>query len=143
MEWPKSPKELLEARYQAFIRGDIDFIVESHHPELRSQLDRDSLVSWSRESEWKGLKIFEMEEKENRAFLDFSVRYQRNFEVIDHRERAEFRKDDGRWFYYDSEFVKPESVRRDGEKIGRNDPCSCGSGKKFKKCCGAVSASGR
>jgi hypothetical protein len=23
------------------------------------------------------------------------------------------------------------------EKIGRNDPCPCGSGKKFKKCCGA------
>lgn len=24
-----------------------------------------------------------------------------------------------------------------GEKIGRNDPCPCGSGKKYKKCCGA------
>ena len=24
------------------------------------------------------------------------------------------------------------------EKIGRNDPCKCGSGKKYKKCCGAV-----
>ena len=23
-----------------------------------------------------------------------------------------------------------------GEKIGRNDPCTCGSGKKYKKCCG-------
>jgi len=28
--------------------------------------------------------------------------------------------------------------RRDGPKVGRNDPCPCGSGKKFKKCCGAV-----
>jgi len=27
--------------------------------------------------------------------------------------------------------------RRVGEKIGRNDPCPCGSGKKYKKCCGA------
>jgi len=27
--------------------------------------------------------------------------------------------------------------RINGEKVGRNDPCSCGSGKKFKKCCGA------
>jgi preprotein translocase subunit SecA len=26
---------------------------------------------------------------------------------------------------------------RKGEKIGRNDPCPCGSGKKYKKCCGA------
>jgi len=29
-----------------------------------------------------------------------------------------------------------QPVRRDGEKIGRNAPCPCGSGKKYKKCCG-------
>ncbi|MCI8991477.1 MAG: SEC-C domain-containing protein [Eubacterium sp.] len=28
------------------------------------------------------------------------------------------------------------TVRREGKKIGRNDPCPCGSGKKYKKCCG-------
>lgn len=32
-----------------------------------------------------------------------------------------------------------QPVRRDGEKIGRNSPCSCGSGKKYKKCCGKES----
>lgn len=26
------------------------------------------------------------------------------------------------------------------ERLGRNDPCACGSGKKFKKCCGVVDA---
>ncbi|KXW57274.1 UPF0149 family protein [Ferrovum myxofaciens] len=30
------------------------------------------------------------------------------------------------------------TVRRNEPKVGRNDPCPCGSGKKFKKCCGAV-----
>ncbi len=30
----------------------------------------------------------------------------------------------------------PEPVKRDHDKVGRNDPCPCGSGKKFKKCCG-------
>lgn len=29
-----------------------------------------------------------------------------------------------------------ETVRRDHPKIGRNDPCPCGSGKKYKHCCG-------
>ena len=29
-----------------------------------------------------------------------------------------------------------KTVKRDHDKIGRNDPCSCGSGKKYKKCCG-------
>ena len=34
-----------------------------------------------------------------------------------------------------------ETVRRDEPKVGRNDDCPCGSGKKFKKCCGAEQAS--
>jgi preprotein translocase subunit SecA len=32
-----------------------------------------------------------------------------------------------------------QQVVRSGAKIGRNDPCPCGSGKKYKKCCGANS----
>ena len=35
------------------------------------------------------------------------------------------------------EGAKPATIRREGKKIGRNDPCPCGSGKKYKKCCGA------
>lgn len=31
-----------------------------------------------------------------------------------------------------------ETYRRDTPKLGRNDPCHCGSGKKFKKCHGAA-----
>ncbi len=30
----------------------------------------------------------------------------------------------------------PATVKREGKKLGRNDPCPCGSGKKYKKCCG-------
>ena len=33
---------------------------------------------------------------------------------------------------------KPTPVRREGRKIGRNEPCPCGSGKKYKRCCGAA-----
>jgi preprotein translocase subunit SecA len=35
---------------------------------------------------------------------------------------------------------KVETVRREGQKVGRNDPCPCGSGKKFKKCHGRPGA---
>ncbi|NIH20336.1 hypothetical protein HBN02_18080 [Morganella morganii] len=31
--------------------------------------------------------------------------------------------------------VRPVPVRREAGLTGRNDPCPCGSGKKFKKCC--------
>lgn len=38
--------------------------------------------------------------------------------------------------YWQSVINKPQTVRREGDKIGRNDPCPCGSGKKYKACCG-------
>ncbi|MFQ5428006.1 MAG: SEC-C metal-binding domain-containing protein, partial [Thermodesulfobacteriota bacterium] len=37
----------------------------------------------------------------------------------------------------EQEREKATPIEREGEKIGRNDPCTCGSGKKYKKCCGA------
>jgi uncharacterized protein YecA (UPF0149 family) len=39
--------------------------------------------------------------------------------------------------YYEEPAQKIEQVRREEPKIGRNDPCWCGSGKKYKKCHGA------
>jgi uncharacterized protein YecA (UPF0149 family) len=35
------------------------------------------------------------------------------------------------------EYVAEQPVRRAEPKVGRNDPCPCGSGKKYKRCCGA------
>ncbi len=39
-------------------------------------------------------------------------------------------------FFPEEQFSAQEPIR--SEKVGRNDPCPCGSGKKYKKCCGAV-----
>ncbi len=36
----------------------------------------------------------------------------------------------------DQRYEHPETIRHDEPKVGRNDPCTCGSGKKYKKCCG-------
>ncbi|MDB5039221.1 MAG: protein translocase subunit, partial [Bacteriovoracaceae bacterium] len=38
--------------------------------------------------------------------------------------------------------AKAATVKREAEKVGRNDPCPCGSGKKYKKCHGANAATG-
>jgi uncharacterized protein len=34
--------------------------------------------------------------------------------------------------------VHAPEARRNASKVGRNDPCPCGSGKKYKKCCGSA-----
>jgi uncharacterized protein len=38
--------------------------------------------------------------------------------------------------YWHAKANAPTTVRREGDKVGRNDPCPCGSGKKYKACCG-------
>ena len=40
-------------------------------------------------------------------------------------------------FSHGSAGTKRQPVKRSAEKVGRNDPCPCGSGKKYKKCCGS------
>ena len=38
---------------------------------------------------------------------------------------------------------KQQTVRREEPKVGRNDPCPCGSGKKYKHCCGRTTPGGQ
>ena len=51
-------------------------------------------------------------------------------------EVAEFKREGGVWKFVDGRVMGLDPIRRDSEKVGRNDPCPCGSGKKHKKCCG-------
>ncbi|GLS03337.1 hypothetical protein GCM10007860_04800 [Chitiniphilus shinanonensis] len=45
--------------------------------------------------------------------------------------------EDVMFYWLEARYGKVETVVRDGDKVGRNDPCPCGSGKKYKKCHGA------
>ena len=54
---------------------------------------------------------------------EFSAEQNQQKKMVEHRGAS-------------SEESKPLTVRRDDKKVGRNDPCHCGSGKKFKKCHG-------
>jgi len=52
-----------------------------------------------------------------------------------HHELAQFKKEGSVWYFTDGKSVGQRPVVK-GPKIGRNDPCSCGSNLKYKKCCG-------
>jgi len=52
-----------------------------------------------------------------------------------HHEVALFKKIEDQWFFSEAEYPKYKTIVRTEKKIGRNDPCPCGSGKKYKKCC--------
>ncbi len=133
--WPKSPKALLEARYKAFKKGDVDFIMASCHPDTRKKYKREDAEAWSRNASWQGLDVESAKEEGETGFVTFTCRYEQDGQDVVHKETAEFRMHEERWYYYNSTFPS-RTRRREETKVGRNDPCPCGSGKKYKKCCG-------
>lgn len=131
-------ERLMRSRYTAFTRADIDYIENSTDPSMRQTFDRDGTLEWAKSSDWCGLEIKATEagsESDTKGVVEFIAKYKYDGKENSHHERAEFRKRDGQWFFLDGRLVQ-EPFRAE-EKIGRNDPCLCGSGKKFKKCCGA------
>jgi SEC-C motif-containing protein len=48
---------LMRSRYTAYVRGAIDYLVETQSPETRAGLDRAAIERWSRETRWQGLEI--------------------------------------------------------------------------------------
>jgi SEC-C motif-containing protein len=129
----------MRARYSAFVEVDVDFIMKTHDPDTVGQIDRKGTEEWAKESDWISLEILETEkggEEDSFGRVDFVATYNLRGSKVEHRESATFRKQDDKWMFVDGEQIAGPPIRREGPKVGRNDPCSCGSGKKYKKCCG-------
>jgi SEC-C motif-containing protein len=127
----------MRARYSAFVTGAIDFIVTSTHSRTRKEIDLDFTREWSQTSEWRGLQILETKEvNDNKAFVSFEAQYSQNGKDFSHREKSQFEREDGQWRFVTGDELKNPTVRYETPRPGRNDPCPCGSGKKYKKCHG-------
>ena len=136
-EFATTAEKTMRARYSAFVKSDLDFIRDSFHPDKRSDYSEDEIAKWATESDWKGLTIESVEgglENDDEGKVEFKARY--SLEGIDHihHELSTFKKLEDTWYFYEGQLFN-STIKRSETKIGRNDPCSCGSGKKFKKCC--------
>ncbi len=134
---------LLRSRYTAFVRGDIDYILDTHHTKTKGDVNRQGIEEWSKKSEWLGLEVLQTEggqSSDTQGQIAFHVQYKVDGKTQDHRELSLFEKENGHWRFLDASALGGGTYRRAEPKIGRNDPCTCGSGKKYKKCCGANAA---
>jgi SEC-C motif domain protein len=127
-------ERLMKARYSAYAIGAIDFLEKSTHSKSRNQFDREGAESWSRDSRWLGLSILSSDSSmPDRAHVNFEARYEdKDGVAVFHRERSLFEREDDEW-----RFISGGAIPAVSHKVGRNEPCPCGSGKKYKKCCGA------
>lgn len=130
--------ELMRSRYCAFASGRVDYILATVDPSKREGYSSKDIREWSEGSEWLGLEIVDTQAggvHDDEGVVEFIARYRSKDEEVAHHERAQFRRIDGEWFFMDGKIMGQEPVVREEPKIGRNDPCPCGSGKKYKKCC--------
>lgn len=134
--FPPTAEALMRSRYTAYATHNIDYIVSTCG--TSEGIDVEGTRHWSESSKWMGLTIHGVEkggENDTEGTVDFTADYIMDGLRDKHRESAHFAKKDGRWLYEEGE-VKTQTVVRAEPKVGRNDPCPCGSGKKYKKCCG-------
>lgn len=127
---------LMHSRYTAFFRGDWGYLDQTHAPETRPA-EKDAAEAEA--VEWLGLEVLSADaggEDDCEGSVEFVARYRLGETEGRLHEISRFVRRDGAWLYLDGAF--PDSARPAAKapKAGRNDPCPCGSGKKYKKCCG-------
>jgi len=135
---PPTAESLMRARYSAYVTHNIDFIEETHGLEERDDLSIEETRKWAQESKWLGLEILGTQKgqpADKEGTVEFIATFEQKGIKHQHHEVSQFVKKEGKWYFKDGQ-VKPTTIVRTGEKVGRNDPCPCGSGKKYKKCCG-------
>ena len=135
----ETAEAVMRARYTAYVTGDIEFLKTSATAAVQEQFDEEASRAWSKAAEWHGLEIVRTEEggkRDKRGVVEFRALYTANGEFCNHHEVSTFVKEKDGWKFEDGELVGEKPIVREEPKVGRNDPCPCGSGKKYKKCCG-------
>lgn len=133
---------LMRARYAAYVVKNIGYIDQTQVSVPNETFNKEEALKWAESSEWLGLEIKKTqkgESNDNTGIVEFVAHYKDKASGTElrHHETSLFTKDGGEWKFKEGQIHGAQPVKRLEPKIGRNDPCSCGSNKKFKKCCGA------
>jgi SEC-C motif-containing protein len=137
-------EQLMRTRYSAYVLGEATYLGKTWHPStcpgemvMEEQLD------------WLGLEVVKCIaglEGDEEGKVEFIARYRAGEQDGELHELSRFVKEDGQWLYLDGD-IKQDNFETDmvgqrlqggAKKVGRNAPCPCGSGKKYKRCCGAA-----
>lgn len=132
-------EKLMRARYSAYAKTAVEFILSSTIEEKRKECDEKAIKNWSELSTWHQLEILGTDkggEMDDEGTVEFIAHFTEGGIRKNYHEKGVFKKVDGNWYYVDGEIQKQKPFIRGEEKVSRNSPCSCGSGKKYKKCCG-------
>ncbi|MBN2719178.1 MAG: YchJ family protein [Deltaproteobacteria bacterium] len=124
---------LMRSRYTAYTLADAAYLQRTSENVV---FDAAATRKWSATVKWQGLEVLNVTAgtaNEETGEVSYIARFREQGQARTIFENALFRKVRGEWLY-----IGPKSAPPDGglSKVGRNDPCPCSAGKKFKNCCG-------
>jgi SEC-C motif-containing protein len=131
---PATAEALMRSRYSAFVLKLENYVLATW--EKSSRPKRADLTN--SQTEWQGLEIIDCKKGragDSKGIVEFKAYYRLDGKDFTMHEVSRFSKLQGQWFYLDGVI---KSIAKPGQQtnFGLNAPCSCGSGKKYKRCCG-------
>jgi SEC-C motif-containing protein len=128
-------EQLMRSRFTAHVAEDFLHLHRTHLPTAKlpyvAEAESGPAMHWTR----LVIHSHEIAKDPDLAFVDFSAFFAEDRAERELREKAEFRRIDGEWLYTRAVRSGPAPFKTAAPKVGRNDPCPCGSGKKYKQCC--------
>lgn len=131
----ETAERLMRSRYSAFVLVIPEYIVKTTLPAQQNLLDIKAIKSWAKETNWAGLEILAHTPKlgKRHAQVEFKAYFNMPDGLQAHHELSAFvqvkskANNDARWYFLDPTV---EMI------LSQKQPCICGSGEKFKRCCG-------
>lgn len=122
----------MRSRYSAYVLQDWDYLLFTWHSDTRPS--RETLQQGPH-PRWLGLEVLATRDGRDagESFVAFQARYRDGERLATLRETSRFLREEGQWRYLDGEL---HDAAGGVGSPGRNSPCPCGSGRKFKRCCG-------
>ncbi|RLT92552.1 YchJ family protein [Ketobacter sp.] len=129
---PTTAEQLMRSRYSAFAKRLPQYLFATLHPSKRAPDELAQLEAAVARHRWLGLQILNATDggqEDDRGTVSFRAVYEDSGSPGVLEENSSFKKETGRWYYLSGQLAPTRAP-------GRNDPCWCGSGRKFKKCHG-------
>lgn len=140
---PDSAERLMRSRYSAFVLVKPEYIVKTSLLAQQNLLDILAIEAWAKETDWAGLEVVTHTPKlgKRHAQVEFKAYFNISDNTADsleekrqaHHELSAFVKvtdkanNDARWYFLDPTVEMT---------VTQKQLCICGSGEKFKRCCG-------
>ncbi len=150
----ETAEDLMRSRNIAFALQEWDYLVDTLCAAERSKKSASDFEKGTGDLTWDKLEVGGTKKggrDDDEGQVEFSAHYSESGDKFAVHETGHFLKEDGRWVYSEKKskshvhgegdtcghsHAPKKPVVREGAKVGRNDPCPCNSGKKYKKCCG-------